>query len=271
MSIFLPIQSHIARPFVTKKQWSFSNSANGGVTVLLCTDLTGSFSTNISPTSSGLYTELLYESIQAMYYLTSSMDYYTFGKYSDQIYRKLHSQCIVVNVAQNKYGERIVPKTFKFEDTGKSRTLYDDGYGNLYDFADSASFAVSASTYTVGNIFYEHGVAVITNTGSNYIDFGLSNWILTYRGKHVIYENEVTCTINAGELNYTLNPTIRLDSNGNYTEYVTGFVTGSYWTPYMTKIGLYNSDGEMLAVIQFPKPVRVDSYMATTVVARFDT
>ena len=59
--------------------------------------------------------------------------------------------------------------------------IRDDGYGQLYDYNYSASFAAgtpssNGSGSCVGNVFYEHGIVTITDTGS-YTDVGLGTGV----------------------------------------------------------------------------------------------
>ena len=82
----------------------------------------------------------------------------------------------VVSVPKDKYGEGIKPTTFII--SGSNYYIADDGQGNLFDFikviaaygeqfysAPAAYYAGQADglVIPVGNIFYNHGLAVITN------------------------------------------------------------------------------------------------------------
>jgi len=82
----------------------------------------------------------------------------------------------VISVPKDKYGEGIKPTTFII--SGSDYYIADDGQGNLFDFikviteygeqfysAPAAYYAGQADGLVtpVGNIFYNHGLAVITN------------------------------------------------------------------------------------------------------------
>ena len=82
----------------------------------------------------------------------------------------------VVSVPKDKYGEGIKPTTFII--SGSNYYIADDGQGNLFDFIKVITeygeqfYSAPASYYAgqadglvipVGNIFYNHGLAVITN------------------------------------------------------------------------------------------------------------
>jgi len=82
----------------------------------------------------------------------------------------------VISIPKDKYGEGIKPTTFNI--SGSDYYIADDGQGNLFDFtkviakygevfysAPAAYYAGQADglVIPVGNIFYNHGLAVITN------------------------------------------------------------------------------------------------------------
>ena len=57
--------------------------------------------------------------------------------------------------------------------------------------------------------------------------------------------------------------------NQNDTYY--DFLTGSYFSPYVTTIGLYNEAYQLLAVGKLSKPIPISLYVDTTFVVNFDT
>ena len=74
--------------------------------------------------------------------------------------RQLHNTANVISLPQKFYGEYIKPGSVEITDNSLSSTfiLRDDGRGNIYDTAFSASYANRAPTATnsgsvVGNIF----------------------------------------------------------------------------------------------------------------------
>lgn len=90
------------------------------------------------------------------------------------------------------------------------------------------------------------------------------------RNTHLIFENEFHCTVEEGEFNYTLNPTARKYKTTNKSE-LADFATGSNFQPYVTTIGLYNEDNELLVVGKLAQPVRTSNETDTTFVVRYDT
>ena len=49
------------------------------------------------------------------------------------------------------------------------------------------------------------------------------------------------------------------------------FATGSLFKPYVTTIGLYNEDNELLVVGKLGQPIRTSDETDTTFVLRWDT
>ena len=95
--------------------------------------------------------------------------------------RQLHDSVNVFNVPRKFFGEQIYPGSVRILDNSTSQTLVlvDDGYGNMYDTAFSSSYAAGTpdsnnSGSLVGNVFYQHGLVCITDTGS-YTDVGLGS------------------------------------------------------------------------------------------------
>ncbi len=57
--------------------------------------------------------------------------------------------------------------------------------------------------------------------------------------------------------------------NQNETYY--DFLTGSYFSPYVTTIGLYNENYQLLAVGKLSQPIPISLHVDTTFVVNFDT
>ena len=125
-------------------------------------------------------------------------------------------------------------------------------------------------TYPVGNIFYDNGFAVLTHPKyMDVFDGGILN-SLTYKNTHLITENEYQCTMNENEFEFTRNISARkITSNEN--EDIANFATGSNFKPYITTIGLYDNDANLLLVGKLAQPVRASSETNTTFVIRYDT
>jgi len=236
--------------------------------------------------------------------------------------RELHDTVNVISIPQKYFGEEINPNSVKILDDSTDVTfdLRDDGHGQLYDYAYSSSFAAGTpdsnkSGSCVGNVFYEHGIVTITDTGS-YTDVGLGNgsngWSIRYKATKTAYEYQYLCNVGEYQFNGTVNPsavigrsgsiyipqgaryinspkaenppryesTIDLilpPASGSYKmSYNSGtryqnFTTGSEFGTYVTNIGLYNDNNELLAIAKLSNPIKNDRDLALTFLVRFDS
>ena len=91
---------------------------------------------------------------------------------------------------------------------------------------------------------------------------------LKYKNTHLITENEYQCNVKEEEFEFTTNKTALKVSPNNE---VADFTTGSAFKPYVTTVGLYNDNGELLVVGKLGQPIRKSSETETTFVIRFDT
>ena len=134
----------------------------------------------------------------------------------------------------------------------------------------SISSSINGLPY-VGNIFYSNGLATITHPKHQNIGLpGPTSYNLKFKNIHPIYENEYMCTINSNEYNFTHNiSTRKIKSDQRPT--LANFATSSLFKPYVTTIGLYNEDNELLVVGKLGQPVRMSDETDTTFVLRWDT
>ena len=89
---------------------------------------------------------------------------------------------------------------------------------------------------------------------------------LSFKNKYTVYENEIICTVGENEFNMTQNPTITTDDSGSLRD----FATGSIFKPYVTTVGLYNDNNELLLVGKFAQPLPMSDITDTTFVVRYD-
>jgi hypothetical protein len=93
---------------------------------------------------------------------------------------------------------------------------------------------------------------------------------IKFQGSHQIYENEYQCTVEEHEFNYTTNISARKLKSINEDE-MAGFQTSSMFQPYITTIGLYNKENELLVVGKTAQPIRTSFETDTTFILRWDT
>ena len=177
-----------------------------------------------------------------------------------------------------------------------------------------------ASGLRIGNVFYNHGLVVITRNS----DIRLTNiWDLTFKSTETIYEHEYLLIVNESDYNVSTNPTAVESEGGSYETFIddygkakrvyteqpvkyikklttlengnildkrfsgsvgnkkAGFEhydlsgsvdsTGSFLAPFITTIGLYDDDCDLVAVAKLPKPIKSDPEIPVNFIVRFDT
>ena len=249
--------------------------------------------------------------------------------------RDLHASASIISIPQEFWGEQIKPKSVTITDnsTDITMTLKDDGLGNIYDNTYSSSYTNASESYKsggggqvtgsiIGNIMYNHGLIVITDTGS-YKDVGNTSgsdgWSVKFKGTQTIYEREIQCLSERGEFQLSNNLSITPGYSGSQrieagllsgswgtqhrlltpiwpasssfktktetneagdtytvndlyegTGSIHNFATGSDFNPYITSIGLYNSNSELLAIGKLAKPIKNEKELDMNFVVRFD-
>ena len=138
------------------------------------------------------------------------------------------------------------------------------------------NYSSSNGSPYIGNVFYQTGISTITHPGylnalnSNVTDDEGEMYQYKFQGSHLIYENEYQCTVEEHEFNDTLNTTARKRISSQEQE-LAGFVTSSNFKPYVTTIGLYNENNDLLVVGKLGQPIRTSNETDTTFVVRWDT
>jgi hypothetical protein len=154
---------------------------------------------------------------------------------------------------------------------------------------DTSINTMSTNTNIVGNVFYDHGIIVVSdprpkygtpkyrlfndvlynkNTGIVQPSY-LNAFYLEYNSTVTLYGHEYTCKINEDEFNYTFNPTIRLNDDPN-SQIPKAFVTGSEFGPYITTVGLYNNKAELVAIGKLASPIKKRDNVDLNIIVRFD-
>lgn len=143
-------------------------------------------------------------------------------------------------------------------------------------------YGTAYQTNQIGTIFYNNGLAVVSDLRPKYknVWVGNGNWSYevdtVYRGfttefksTKELFETSVLCTIGSGEFNVSTNPTLRVENNVFNTE-LKSFVSSSIFSPYFTTIGLYSPAGELLAVGKLGSAIKNRTDVDLTVKVRFD-
>ena len=162
----------------------------------------------------------------------------------------------VMSIPSRLFGNYIQPNSFLWK--SGSFTITDDGEGNL----------VSGSNI-YGNIFYYHGIAVITSgSPTDILNFVTSSAITcSFNSSLTIYETQYKCTIRENEFNTSLNPSI---ISGSTDSTLYSFTTGSYFSPYVSTIGLYDNNQNLLAIGKLAQPLPTSATTDITILINID-
>jgi len=183
----------------------------------------------------------------------------------------------VISIPSRLYGNYIQPNSFEY--TAPSGSITDDGEGNII-----------YNNQICGNIFYAHGIIVLTSDGIPLGDgygegsygsilYGLgdstfienfvtaSNVTCSFSSSLDIFETQYKCTLRESEFNFSLNPSI-ISGSTDGTLY--GFVTESYFSPYVTTVGLYDEYQNLLAVGKLSQPLPTSTTTDTTILINID-
>lgn len=197
----------------------------------------------------------------------------------------------VISIPSKLFGDYIQPNSFLLE--GVSGSIKDDGEGRL--LWKHPNEPVTGYEYMEGNIIYQHGIITLFNsftTGrtvsstygnavygadlyggdeisrEDFIDAFItgSNVTCSFSSSYKIFETQYKCTIGESEFNYSSNPTILSGSEGFvYDQY-----TSSYFDPYVTTVGMYNEQFELLAVGKLAQPLPTSRTTDTTILVNID-
>lgn len=282
----IPKSSISVRPIKVYKEWFFGNEDNE-VHPYFAKQITSSLfdpSTD-EKTTDGIYKRLLFQSIRAQFYRNSDTasiltEVGFRNSYASTDERNIEGdEVAIISLNQDYYGEGIKVGSVKLEHEGV--TLYDDLKSNLRVTLPTGSIK--------GNIFYDRGLIILTQdivSGSTLTDFSLS-----YRSTMTIYENEFFIPVLEGEFNVSTNPTAyHIGSNniklydiesshepgifggfGDYDYSSSIDPTGSYLVPFITTIGLYDNENNMVAVAKLPQPIKCLPDYPVNFLVRFDT
>jgi hypothetical protein len=230
------------KPFSSFKNFTFTNNDSGSGVWLVkarsgsqynydsgSDSVTNIVSGSVTTRYFGLPT---WHFLNKVFYKDADKPYRTFGNndpYKEN--RELNTSASIISVARGLYGEKIKPQSVDLDITIGSNTftLKDDGDGNLYDNAHSASFAAfksssfnrsqgvqsNGSGSEVGNVFYSQGLIVLTDTGSYTGDS--TSYTLKYQATQTHYEYEYRVTAKPYEFNTSTNISLTPNRTGTLT------------------------------------------------------
>jgi hypothetical protein len=215
--------------------------------------------------------------------------------------------CTVISIPSKLWGNNIEPQSFVIDYLygSLSFNIYDDGDGNL--LTSGQDNVQTWNNQYIGNIAYEHGVAILTpvtastipssqktlytnagfqvpnlgavllsgQNGFNIAGGSLTDFIVGWSSSVCLYEHQYKCVVRENEFGYSLNPSILSGSQVNAPLGVNNvykdFATGSYFSPYITTVGLYDNDQNLLAIGKLSVPTKVPMNADLEIQVAFDS
>jgi hypothetical protein len=256
--------------YLAKKRWELTSAEFEENNIQILTGVE-----NNLPFISGSvdYNEsILYNSVQHLYYsnhfsssvFSGSFENYYQSSFSNDT-RNLEEEVFIISIPKNRTGIYLEPGSilFSFVENSYSGSIVDNKEGKLV-LEDSNTGIVES---LIGDVIYTHGIISITNNELVQIlkeQTGTSS--LHWNSNLPILTTTVTCKVSDFELNYTQNPSAITGSNGQFRDNI----TGSYFQPYITGIGIYNDSNELIAVGKFGQPIPKTPHTDMTFVIKLD-
>jgi len=231
--------------------------------------------------------------IRSLPFFTSSFTLYDSGSaiYDEsKFFAENNAKLRVLTIPQDVYGNGIQPKTFEL--SSSQYLIQDDGEGNLWDYEDlnikyngdryndlTDGYLDTGSRTHVGNVFYSHGIAVITNI--DYLCIVETNpvarndypiFLNTQESKVInILKNDFDdcLTLNTSSIQLITDPTasfpdVTVSASGDLviTPNISGSIPGKYKIDYSVKNNLdivSNTASVFLTLTQLPLTASINS------------
>ena len=182
----------------------------------------------------------------------------------------------IISIPSKLFGDYIQPNSFELSTVGSnsSGSYRDDGNGRI----------IAPDGDIDGNIIYQHGIIVLRRANPIWAAMSGGNLTASFSSSYKLFETQYQCTIDENEFNYTLNPSAVTGSqiptvfSGSSIEWENtasigsplGFVTSSFFEPYITTVGLYDENHQLLAVGKLAQPLQSSPTTDTTILVNID-
>lgn len=160
-----------------------------------------------------------------------------------------------------------------------NKALTSTEISNLYDNTFEHGYAYQTSR--IGNVFYGHGIICVSDPRPKYRNIFLgktgnydynndeNGFFLKYRSTVTYWEHEVICKLKKNEFNFTQNPS--LYTNPEMGSMLTDtYATNPNFNPYVTTVGLYSENRELVAVAKLANPLEKRDDVDMNIIVRFD-
>jgi hypothetical protein len=301
----IPASDYSIREFKAYKDWEF---VSGSDVLLMIAENTIIYNdaNTITLTDNFEYNK------HSLYGQISSSFYSLTDTQIAQGIRRLGSKAKVFSIPNDYIGDGIKPGSVVVTDIA----------GGI-QFTDNTSGSLLNGSSVVGDIFYNNGIVVYTDTATIDTRF-TGNWTIDFKSTQTITEHEIFVSVDKTEYNVSKNPTSVITQNqrwyslpasdnmkpqsvmvyegdryirkktklpngtildyrygskvingvsGGFEQYAVSAsidTTGSYLTPFVTTIGLYDTSGSLVAIAKLPKPIKMEPTLPINFIVRFD-
>jgi len=91
---------------------------------------------------------------------------------------------------------------------------------------------------------------------------------MTFSNEYTIHEKNIICTIEENEFNLSYNPTLNYINSGSVE--FKNIVDSKYFHSYITTVGLYDDDDELLMVAKLAQPIPNSNSMNLNFLIKID-
>jgi hypothetical protein len=150
-----------------------------------------------------------------------------------------------------------------------TETIYENEYLLIVNESD---FNVSTNPTAIVVINEETGS--VQNTNDTFSAIRKNTITKTITNPGVKYIRKKSTLENGNTLDYRFGSSVNTAISGGFEHYdLSGSVdsTGSFLTPFITTIGLYDDNCELVAVAKLPKPIKSEPDIPVNFIVRFDT
>lgn len=200
----------------------------------------------------------------------------------------------VFALSKRLYDSQVIPGSLTATVTG-SNFEAEDISGDYFD-SGSGSLIKKNDGQTIGIVLPDDGMFVVT--ASNYREVATAVTAVKFKTRVLNTTLNVFCKVSSDQLNYTFNPTSfmqnavsadtdtseqiqqsynnittksTLTGDSSRSLYLSGLVSsGTDFSPYMSSIGLYNDNNDLLALAKFTKPLKKPTDLPLTVKLQLD-
>jgi len=156
------------------------------------------------------------------------------------------------------------------------RTSFSDAH--ITSLSDTSPSGSALQRKEVGYVFYKQGMIIVSDPRYRYQNIFLGNgdwdytnrdYQLDYRATKQVEEVSILCEIKRNEYNVSSNSSLRVGGTDSDNRLIP-MVTGSDFRPYITQVGLYNDNGDLLAIGKLGSPLKKRQDVDVTINVKFD-